>query len=79
MDPQLYSMLRDMRKELTDNHTEVVQRLTAVETRINEAPTAEIEQRVKSLEGWRNKIAGFTVAANMFWVGAGLWAKSHIK
>ena len=61
------------------NHIEVVQRLTALETRVNESPIKEIETRVKSLEGWRNKIVGVTVAANMLGVGAIAWVKAHVK
>lgn len=80
IDPQtLYTALHDMRQEATDRHIEVVQRLTALETRINEAPTAEIEKRVKKLEGWKNKAVGFTVAANMLLSGAIVWARSHVK
>ena len=79
MDPQLFDILRDMRKEITENHKEVVQRLTAVETRIDESPIKEFDERIKTLEGWRNKAAGFTIAINLFLVGAIEWIHSHAK
>jgi len=79
MDPQLFDLLRDMRKEITENHKEVVQRLTAVETRIDESPIKEFDERIKTLEGWRNKAVGFTVALNLFITGAIEWIHSHAK
>ena len=79
MDPQLFDILRDMRKEITENHKEVVQRLTAVETRIDESPIKEFDERIKTLEGWRNKAAGFTIAINLFLAGAIEWIHSHAK
>jgi hypothetical protein len=59
VDSQLFDVLRDMRRELTDNHVEVVQRLTALEKA--SAPIEEIERRVKRLEGWRNFVVGIAV------------------
>jgi len=79
MDPQLFDILRDMRKEITENHKEVVQRLTAVETRIDESPIKEFDERIKTLEGWRNKAVGFTIALNLFITGAIEWIHSHAK
>ena len=73
MDPQLFDILRDMRNEMTRNHTEVVQRLTAVETRINESPTAELEDRVRKLEGWKSKASGVVIAANLMIASAIAW------
>ena len=61
------------------NHLEVVQRLTALETRVNESPIKEFDERIKTLEGWRNKAVGFTVALNLFITGAIEWIHSHAK
>ena len=80
IDPQtLYTALHDMRQEATDRHIEVVQRLTALETRINESPTTEIEKRVRKLERWKNTAAGISIALNMAVVGAFEWISSHTK
>lgn len=70
---QIADALVRMNKQLTDNHLEVCQRLTTVETTLTlQAP---LEERVKTLEGWRSKVIGFTVAINMAWAGVLAWAK----
>ena len=79
MTDQILEELREMRSTMTANHVEVVQRLTALETRVEESPIKELEHRIKSLEGWRNKIAGFTVAANLLIMGAYEWTRAHVK
>lgn len=70
-DPTLYEILRDMRKESEDRHIEVVERLSALETNI--ANLKDLDDRVKHLEGWRNKMAGALVAINMLFGAAVTW------
>jgi uncharacterized protein (DUF697 family) len=77
MDTQLFDILRDMRKELTDNHVDVVQRLTRLE--VSTSPIESMEKRVKKLENWRSKIAGGIIAANMLAGTAFAYAKAHFK
>lgn len=76
---QIVAGLSKISDRQVSNHLEVVQRLTALETRINESPIEEIETRVRSLEGWRNKAAGLTIALNLFFAGAIEWIHSHVK
>jgi len=56
MDPTLYDEVRAMRESLNTYHTEVVQRLTALEVTLS--PLPKIEERVKRLEVWRSFLAG---------------------
>jgi hypothetical protein len=76
MDPQLFDVLRDMRKELTDNHVDVVQRLSRLE--VSTSPIGDLETRVKRLEGWRSKIAGGVIVLNVLAGSALAYAKTHL-
>jgi hypothetical protein len=76
---QIVASLSKISDRQQANHLEVVQRLATLETRVNDSPINEIEDRVNSLEGWRNKVVGFTVAANVIVMGAYEWARSHVK
>ena len=76
---QIVAGLSKISDRQVSNHLEVVQRLTALETRVNESPVKEFDERIKKLEGWKNRAAGFTVALNLFVMGAIEWIHSHAK
>lgn len=58
MDTQqaIVDAISKMSDRQNNNHIEVVQRLTALETKF--APYESLTPRVASLEGWRGKITG---------------------
>jgi uncharacterized protein (DUF697 family) len=76
-DEMIFTTLRDIRKDLVDNHTDVVQRLTRLE--VSTAPIESMEKRVKKLENWRSKIAGGIIAANLLAGTAFAYVKAHLK
>jgi hypothetical protein len=71
MSDQIFDELRALRDEQTRNHTDVVQRLTRVETQL--LPLAPLEERVRVLEGWKSTAAGIIIAANVAFAGAVEW------
>lgn len=75
MDTQdrLVAAITKLSDTVNQNHLEVCQRLTAVETSLD--TFAPLPERVARLEGWRSKVIGFTVAANMVWAGVLAWAR----
>lgn len=75
MDPQIFDVLRDMGKEIKENHIEVVQRLVALEKA--SAPITVLEHRVQKLEGWRNRIAGGVIVLNVLAGSALAYVKTH--
>lgn len=68
MDPTLYDEIRAMRSEQTERHIEIVQRLTSLEKAYE--PIKDLDDRVKKLEGWRNKIAGALVVISAMWTAS---------
>lgn len=51
--------LKTISERQTENHLDVVQRMTRVETQLAAIPPlAPLELRVQKLEGWRNYLAG---------------------
>lgn len=57
---------------ITDNHTEVVQRLTALETSAEGLPA-----RVSELEHFKYKLIGINAALSVLAGGAMAWFKRH--
>lgn len=70
---QIVSGIAKISDRQIENHNEVVQRLTALETKFENL--AEIPSRVAKLEGWRSKVVGFTIAGNMLFAGVVAWLK----
>jgi hypothetical protein len=76
MEQNLYSKLDDLTSTLHDNHTEVVQRLTALETQLKGLP-----ERVSSLETDKAARVGawhvLTLVANFVITLAGFLYRKH--
>lgn len=73
-DEMIMTALHNLNERLTDNHTDVVQRLARVETQVGAIPPlAPLEERVRVLEGWKSTAAGIIIAANVAFAGAVEW------
>ena len=56
---EILTALRIISERQNENHIDVVQRMTRVETQLAAIPPlAPLEQRIVKLEGWRNYLAG---------------------
>lgn len=72
-EPTLYDLFRDLSKQISDNHAEMVDRLARVET-----ATAGLPERVTKLEGWQARALGAMSVLSIALAFVIDWLKRHI-